>query len=120
MQPESAAGFTLMEILVALVLLVGGMTAVVGVFSTGLVASALREDLQRALAIAQAKMEQVQNTDPDSLAGSGPSADPVFSDYQVTVAVTGTNPKQAEVTVSWTPTGGQTSIALTTQVADLD
>ncbi len=115
-----ARGFTLMEVMVALVLLVGGVLAVSGVFNGGLLASGDREDVQRALAIAQARLEQVMNTDPDSLAGSGPAADSVFTAYTVTTTVTGSNPKQAAVTVAWTPQGGQTSITLTTLVADLD
>lgn len=113
-------GFTLVEVLVALALLVTAMTALIGAFSVGLAASSGREDIQLALAIAQAEMEEIQGADPDSLADSGPAADPVFSGYDVTVAVTGTNPKQATVTVAWMPPGGQTSLALATQVADLD
>ncbi len=65
-------------------------------------------------------MEQIVNTDPDSITASGPTADSAFSDYDVTVAVTGTNPKQVDVTVAWTPQGGQTSLTLVSQVADLD
>lgn len=113
-------GFTLFEVIVALGLLVTGVTVIAGVFSLGLLASSDREDLQRALAIAQAKMEEVQNTDVDALANSGPTADPVFDDYQVTLAVSGANPKLATVTVAWTPQGGQTSISLATRMADLD
>ena len=75
---------------------------------------------EQALAIAQAQMEQVMNTDPDAIAASGPAADPTFPNYTVTVAVAGTNPKQVDVTVAWTPQGGQTSLTFTTLVADLD
>lgn len=113
-------GFTLMELMVSLVLLVAGLTAVIGVFSTGVLASADRENTLQALRIAQAKLESLMATDPDALTSSGPTADPTFTNYTVTMAVTGTNPKEAAVTVAWIPQGGQTSLTLTTQVADLD
>ncbi|GEM_PF-2854007 len=113
-------GFTLVEMMIAVVLLVVGILAVAMTFNLGVLASADSENVQRALAIAQAKMEEVVNTDPDSVTGSGPTADSTFPTYDVTVTVTGTNPKQVDVTVAWTPQGGQTSLALVTQVADLD
>lgn len=115
-----AAGFTLLEVVIAVVLLVTGITALAMAFNLGLLASSDSESVQRALSIAQAHMEQVMNTDPDALASSGPAADATFSNYDVTVSVSGTNPKQVGVTVGWTPQGGQTSLSLNTQVADLD
>ena len=113
-------GFTLLEVMMSVTLLVIGVAAVAWAFNLAVLASADSENVQQALAIAQAQMEQVMNTDPDAIAASGPAADPTFPNYTVTVAVAGTNPKQVDVTVAWTPQGGQTSLTFTTLVADLD
>jgi len=113
-------GFSLLEVLVALIVLVTGVVAISGAFSAGILSSTDVENVDLALNIAQAKMEEVKNTAFASLADSGPTADPNFSDFNVTVGVAeGTNPMQVEVTVAWNAKGGQPSIMLTTLVADI-
>lgn len=113
-----SSGFTLLEIIVTLVLLAVGVTALAQAFSTGIFASSDIENVDLALNIAQAKMEEIRNTTFASISSSGPTADPNFSSYNVTVTVTGTDPKQADVSVAWNTKGGETSVGLTTLVAN--
>ena len=107
------SGFTLLEILLTLLLLAVGMTALSQAFSTGMLASTDIENVDLALNIAQAKMETLKNTSFASLASSGPTADATFSNFNVTVSVTGTDPKQIDVTVSWNVQGGSPTVKLT-------
>jgi type II secretory pathway pseudopilin PulG len=113
-------GFTLLEALVAVVLIAGGVAAVMWAFGAGIAATTDVEDTAAALDIAQAKMEEIKNTSFANLADSGPTADPNFPRFSVTVNVAeGQNPMQVDVTVAWgVIKGGQTSTSLTTLVAD--
>lgn len=112
-------GFTLLEVMIALVVLTLGVIGIMWAFSTGMYATTDVENVDLALNIAQAKMEEIKNTQFATLADSGPTADPNFSKFNTTVNVAeGQNPMQVDVTVAWTVKGGQTSIALTTLMAD--
>lgn len=108
-------GFTLLEVLITLVILSGGVIAISQAFSTGMLASTDVENVDLALNIAQAKMEDIKNTAFAGLTDSGPAADPNFSRFNVTVDVQeGQDPMQIVVTAAWNVKGGQTSVALTT------
>jgi len=58
------AGFSLLEILVAFVILSLSLATVLGVFSTGLRAAARGEDYSRAVALAETKLAAMANADP--------------------------------------------------------
>ena len=109
--------FTLLEILIALIIFSSGVIAIVWAFNRGMFASTDVENVDLALNIAQAKMEEIKNTDFLSLSDSGPTADPNFSGFDVTVNVAeGENPMQVDVDVGWDVKGGSTSITLTTLI----
>jgi len=111
--------FTLLEVMIATIVLTIGVIAITWAFSAGLYATTDVEDVDLALNIAQAKMEDIKNTAFDSLADSGPAADPNFSDFSTTVNVAeGDDPMQIDVTVSWNAKGGTASVVLTTLMAD--
>jgi len=112
-------GFTLLEILITVIILTVGVVVLTGAFSSGISAATDVENVDLALNIAQAKMEEIKNTAFASLADSGPTADANFSNFNVTVGVAeSTNPMQVDVTVAWNAKGGQPSITLTTLVVD--
>lgn len=112
-------GFTLLEVLIATVMLTVGVASLLWAFSMGMYATTDVEDIDLALNIARAKMEEVKNTAYGSLADSGPTADANFSDFNVTVDVDeGANPMQVDVTVAWNAKGGSASVDLTTLVVD--
>ena len=77
------------------------------------------ENVDLALNIAQAKMEEIKNTAFGSLSDSGPTADANFPRFSTTVKVAeGQNPMQVDVTVVWSVLGSSTNITLTTLVAN--
>ena len=57
---ESLAGFTLLEILIALVLFTVGVVVVVGLFGDGLLSSSDAESTTIAMNLAQKKMEEMR------------------------------------------------------------
>jgi len=112
-------GFTLFEVLIAAVIFAVSVTSLLWVFNTGIFAFSDVENIDLALNIAQAKMEEVKNTAFASLADSGPTVDADFPRFSTTVNVAeGQNPMQVDVTVGWVVKGGQASINLTTLAAD--
>ena len=109
----------MLEVLITIIILTVGVIALVSAFSSGIFATADIENVDLALNIAQAKMEEIKDTAFASLADSGSTADANFSNFNVTVDVAeGDDPMQVDVTVSWNVKGGQTGIALTTLVAN--
>jgi len=112
-------GFSLLEVLITIIIFTIGVIAIAQALSSGLFASTDIENVDLALNIAQAKMEEIKDTSFASLADSGPTTDPNFSNFNVTVNVAeGQDPMQIDTTVAWNVKGGQTSIVLTTLVAN--
>ena len=112
-------GFTLLEILLSTVVFSAGMVVILWAFSTGIFASSDVENIDLALNIAQAKMEELKNTPFAGLADSGPTADADFPRFSTTVNVAeGQDPMQVDVTIAWSVKGSQTSVTLTTLVAN--
>ena len=97
----------------------GGVIAVAQGFASGLLAYNDTKDTELALNIAQAKMEEIKNTLFAALVDSGPTADPHFSNFRVTVnTAEGQDPMRVEVTVSWDVKGGESNLVLTTLVTN--
>ena len=114
-----AGGFSLIEVLLATVIVSGGVIAVAQGFASGLLAYNDTQDTELALNIAQAKMEEIRNTPFAALVDSGPAADPNFSNFRVTVnTAEGQDPMQVEVSVSWDVKGGESNLVLTTLVTN--
>jgi prepilin-type N-terminal cleavage/methylation domain-containing protein len=112
-------GFTLLEVLIATVILAIGTMAIMWAFTSGLYVTTDVEGTDLALNIAQAKMEQLKNTAFANLSDSGPTTDPNFPNYNVTVNVAeGQNPMQIDTTVAWNVKGGGTNFTLTTLIAN--
>ena len=112
-------GYTLVEILVTVSIIVIGVVFIAKAFNVGMYAQSDAESVSTALNIAQAKIEEIKVTSFGSLADSGPTADPDFSNFNVTVNVAeGQNPMQVDVTVFWQTKGGQAAATLTTYAAD--
>ena len=112
-------GFSLIEVLLAIVIVSGGVIAVAKGFASGLLAYNDTQDTELALNIAQAKMEEIKNTPFASLVDSGPADDPNFSNFRVTVnTAEGQDPMRVEVTVAWNVKGGESNLVLTTLVTN--
>ena len=112
-------GFSLLELMIALLIFTAGVIAIIWAFSAGMSATSDIENIDLALNIAQAKMEEIKNTSFANLTDSGPTADPRFSNFNTAVNVgEGQNPMPVDVTVAWNVKGGSTNITLTTLVAN--
>ena len=112
-------GVTLLEMMLAIVIVAGAVIALSQAMSSGLLASTDVENIGLALNIAQAKMETIKNTAFASLADSGSVSDANFPTFSVAVNVAeGQNPMQVDVTVAWDVQGGQTNVSLTTLIAN--
>ena len=112
-------GFTLLEFMLALIIFSSGVIAIVQAFNSGFLSSEDVSNVDLALNIAQAKMEEIKNTSFSSLADSGPAADTNFSNFNLTVNVAeGQNPMRVDVTVNWNVKGGQANVALTSLVTN--
>lgn len=117
------SGFTLLEVLLATIIVTVGVVALVGAFSRGLFATADIENTDRALKIAEANMEMLKNknfTDINTTTKvSALLTNLSFSNFNVSGSVAeGQNPMQVNITVKWNVKGGQTNVTLTTLVAN--
>lgn len=118
------SGFTLLEILIATVILTVGVVAIVWTFSTGMFASSETEDIELALGIAQAKLEAVYGQsggvtdDSRHPVDTDGFIDPVYQNqnFEVERVTDANNPQQVDVNVYWDTKNGSASITLTTLV----
>lgn len=124
-------GFTLLEVLIATIVLTVGVLGIVWAFTRGMAASTDVENIDLALNVAQANMEDVfetlKNTDLTTLnianfETSHSGDDPDFSDFNVTTDLTDVNGDASlmriDIAVSWEVKGDTASIGFTTLVAD--
>ncbi|NQU95197.1 MAG: type II secretion system protein [Candidatus Omnitrophica bacterium] len=112
-------GFTLLEILMAIVLFTGSVSLIVMLFANALVASTDAENTTIAMNLAQGKMEEVRNLSFASIADEAKAAVTGFTGFQREVAVTTseTDLKQVTVTTYWTYKGGEVEVPLVTYIS---
>lgn len=115
-------GVTLIELVVALVLLTGGSTVLIHMMSVGMFADSNLEQSIVAVNLANEKMEEIRNTAFASISSgteTGASIGfSVFDNRVVTVTNTASDLKDVKVEMQWTQKGGQQSVAVETYVAD--
>lgn len=127
-------GFTLLEVLLATLLLAAGIVPLIWAFNTGMLSatnagilpngstfiSSDVESIDLAVNLAQAKMEEIKNKTFSSIAGESKAAVPNFGSYNQSVMVTSidANLKQVDVTVYWTTQGKEISLTLSTYAAN--
>ncbi len=125
MPPEKMTrGFTLVELVAAILLLVGGIASATFVFGRGIYATADTENLEQAVALAQERMESLRGTAFASVVSEAKAAVSGWADFSREVTVsqpTGTNSdlKQAVVTVYWNTNEGEVSTSLTSIIANV-
>jgi len=121
-------GFSLLEVLITLVLLTGGVIAICQAFSAGMFASTDVENVDLALNLAQARIETVydvlKDTDISSLnignfEASYGYEETDFEDYDIAVDLASSgDPRNIKVTVTWNVKGGQADVELIALVAE--
>lgn len=117
-------GFTLIELMMAILLLVGGIASATLLFGRGMFATTDVESMEQAVALAQEKIENLRGTAFASVANEPKAAISGWTGFSREVVVTqpaGTNSafKQVVVTVYWTPGDAEISTSLTTYVANV-
>jgi Tfp pilus assembly protein PilV len=121
---NKARGFTLLEALIATVILTVGVVALMWAFNTGIFATTDIENVELAVGIAQAKLENIYSTtggvsdesrhdvSNDGFTGS------IYANknFQTEVITDDNDPEKVTVNVYWNTKGGETSVALKTLV----
>lgn len=113
-------GFTLLEILIALILFTVGVIAIAGLFGTGLASSFDTENTIIAINLAQRRMEEIRNLDFDTQIVNEVKADvDGFPGFQREVLVTQPESDLTEVTVNvyWTFKGDEISAPLQSYIS---
>ena len=112
-------GFTLLEVLISIVILTIGVVSIIWAFNTGMFASTDIENVDLALNLAQERMEYIKDTGY-AFTGDTKASVSGFSAFQrqATVTMLQPNLKQIDVTVYWQMKGSETSITLTTYIAN--
>lgn len=113
-------GFTLLEVLVALIILTVGIVSIVGIFSKGIVGSVDAENTAIAMNLAQRRMEEYRNLDFDTgVVNEAKAAVSGFPGFQreVVVAEPQTALKQVTVKAYWSYKGGEVTVPLVTYIS---
>ena len=114
-------GFTLIELMISILLLTGGIAATTFVMARGMFATTDVESMEQGLALAQEKMESIRGTAFASIASEAKAALSGWTGFsrEVAVTTTATDLKQVVVTSYWNTVDGELSTSLTTFVANV-
>lgn len=129
-------GFTLIEVLIAIVLIVSGLVALMQVMSVAIFADSTLEYRLTALNLANEKLEELKD-DGYSHANLDPASSPFtevsisgfdfiaqrqwtvdYVDANLSTSVSDTGLKDVTVQVQWTQRGGTQSVAVETLIGD--
>ncbi len=115
------SGFTILEVLIASVLVGVGIFALMEAFNRGFSGAAETENYSLALSLTQEKLEELKDSTFASLASSAKAA--LASPYnkfqqQATVTSVHADLKQVVVTTYWNVPGSETSVNLTTHMVN--
>ncbi|MBF0522287.1 MAG: hypothetical protein HQL24_04435 [Candidatus Omnitrophica bacterium] len=107
-------GFTLLELLLTVALLVVGVVSVVSALSAGVTTDQSVEGQAIALTLAQEEMETLKDSSWASVSAAGQSQVSGFPDYNQEILVSGDDPKEVTVNVYWAFKGVQQKVSLVT------
>lgn len=113
-------GFTLLEVLIAIVIGISGIFAVIAVFNTVSISSSDTENTAIALHLAEQALEELQNLDYETgiISSSRTPIDGSLGfEREITVTEPLTDLKQAVSTVYWQSKGMDASITLSTYIS---
>jgi len=112
-------GFTLLEILIALVLFTVGVVVIAGIFSSGILSSSDAENTAIAMSLAQRRMEEIRNLAYADIASEAKDDVSGFSGFQreVTVSEPEAGLKQVIVTAYWTFKGDEIGVPIQTYIS---
>ena len=112
-------GFSLVELLLALLLITVGLFPLLNLVSTSLSVAGNSQSMPSALNLARAKMEEIKNTPYDTIAGQAKSAVPGASGYSQEVQVSNpqTTLKDIKVIIYWKEKSSEKNLNLETLIA---
>lgn len=118
---RSLTGFTLLEILLTIILMVVGFSFLSQAASQGFFVGTENENVFVASRLAQEKLEMLRNTSYAGVANETKAAVSGFSAFQREVVVTTpqTNLKQVTVSVYWYSKANELNVSLVTYVSNL-
>ena len=107
-KPKKNRGFSLIEVLLVLILLVAVFFPLIQILSRTLIASGEAKNTNTALKIAQTKLEQIKNSSYSSISSEAKSTVSAFPAFQEQVIVTEPNTglKNIRVIVYWVASEG--------------
>ncbi len=113
-------GFTLLEVLIAVVLFSAGFIILLEIISAGLFVGGQNEDEITALYLAQEKIEELKNASFASIAAEAKAAVSGFPalSRQVAISTPQSNLDQITVTVYWYAKDTETSFTMVTYVSN--
>ncbi len=114
-------GFTLLEVILAIILLGTGFAVLLQVVSTGVFTGGQNEDTIIAANLIQEKIEELRNATYSTIASEDKAAVSGFSAFNRKVDVTTpqTGLKQVSVTVYWFAKADETNTNMVTYVSDI-
>jgi len=114
-------GFSLLELLLATVLLSIGLVGLVNSFSIGLSESTQAKEFAQAKNLLEEKLEDIRNLTFANVANETRAQVPDFSDYEreVQVSAIQSGLKEVQIDVFWQAKGGEVSISLASYVSDI-
>lgn len=118
---HESRGFTLLELMLAVLLLVSGFLSLSWALSAGLFAGGDNENTLTAINLAQEKMDEIRNKSYASLVNEAKAAVSGFSSFQRETAVSAIQSglKQVNVNVYWYVKSAETSVGLVSYVSDI-
>lgn len=116
-----SSGFTLLEVLLAIVLISGGFVALLEALSTGLFAGTENENDLVAINLAQERIDEIRNRSYANIINEAKAVVSGFSAFQRQVVVTTpqTSLKQVNVTVYWYSKSSELNTSLVTYVSEI-
>ena len=114
-------GFTLLEVLLTIILMVTGFVLLLQALATGLFAGGENETELIAVNLAQEKMEDLRNNNYSNIVNEAKAAVPGFTVFQreVVVTIPQAGLKQAAVNVYWFTKADELNVSLVTYVSDI-
>jgi len=114
-------GFTLLEVLLTILLMVVGFVLLLQALATGLFAGGENENDLVAINLAQEKMESLRNTVYTSIANETKAVVSGFPAFQREAVVTTPQSglKQVTINVYWSSKGAEISQSLVTYISDI-
>ena len=114
-------GFTLLEVLLTIILMVSGSVLLLQALATGIFVGGENETELVATSLAQEKMEELRNKNYSNIVNETKAVVPGFTVFQreVVMTVVQSGLKQVNVNMYWFTKADELSVSLVTYVSDI-